>query len=157
MPGCRYVIEMYCSGCGEPLEESASFCHTCGRKVQPEPSREHTTTTTVNYNRSNESAYLAFHKSGGIAILLGLLITGGGQMYAGKVARGVVMLLFGIFGWAFLLIPIFFVGSSPGGVLAVLAIVGMLMFAFLIWTLYDANELVKRYNNEILRTGRPPW
>jgi len=148
-------MDMYCSGCGESLDNNASFCHVCGRKVHGESRNDNT--TNVNYNVSNESAYLAFHKSEGIAVLLGLVITGGGQMYAGRIGRGIAMFLFSIFSWVLLLIPFFVLNSSVGGGILLLAVIGVFLFIFVIWTLYDAHELVKRYNNEILRTGRPPW
>jgi TM2 domain. len=143
---------MYCSGCGETLDDGASFCRVCGRKVHSEPSAGNT-----RYGISNESAYLAFHKSEGIAILLGLLITGGGQMYAGRIGRGIAMFLFSIFSWVLLLIPFLVLNSSFGGGIILLAVVGVFLFIFVIWTLYDAYNLVRQYNNEILRTGRPPW
>ena len=148
--------DMYCSGCGEPLDDNASFCHVCGRKAHNGPRVE--SATRLDWG-SNETAFLAFRKSGGMAILLGLLIVGGGQMYIGKVSRGVAMLLFGVFGWIFLLLPLLIldIAAGGGGIIVILALIGVFMLAFVLWTLYDAHELVKEYNDNILRTGRPPW
>jgi len=148
---------MYCSGCGESLDDGASFCHVCGRTAHGRSGTE-TPRTDTRTNLSNESAYLAFHKSEGIAIILGLLIIGAGQMYVGKLSRGIGIFLFGIFGWIFALVPFFLLDLAVGGSgIVFLLMFGAFLLMFVIWSLYDAHELVKKYNTELLLTGRPPW
>ena len=149
---------MYCKGCGEQLEESSAFCHICGLKVTVRAERESTTISC-----GHETTYLNFRKSSGVALLLGILLTGGGQFYAGKTSRGLAIMLFGVLlamSSVIALVIMFFEGvnlqESPG-TYAVLAITSLFLILFWLWTLYDAHKLVEEYNDTILRTGRPPW
>jgi TM2 domain-containing membrane protein YozV len=85
-------------------------------------------------------------KNSGLAAVLSLILPGLGQMYAGKIARGLVFLLVCIpltvviavfFFW--LIIPIF------------------LPMAFWIWNIFDAYRLCGEYNRRLLQSGTPPW
>ena len=85
-------------------------------------------------------------KNSGLAALLSLIIPGLGQMYAGRIARGLVFFFLGIqltviiavfFFW--LILPIF------------------LPLAFWIWNIFDAHRLCNEYNRRLLQSGTPPW
>jgi len=149
---------MYCAGCGENLEDDVSFCHICGRKINTGSASGN---TTVNFS-GHESAFLAFRKSSGVAILFGILIMGGGHIYAGKISRGIGIFLAGAVGWIIAILPLMLSANkgnidSLTSIIAVLVITNMIVIIFWFWSLYDAHKLIDEYNDSILRTGRPPW
>ena len=89
-----------------------------------------------------------------IALLFGLVpillsLCGLGQMYVGRVKRGLAFLFLG---WIFAILNfvglIFVVG---------LCITTPLTFVFIIWQAYDAYKLAKQYNDYLDKTGKPPW
>jgi len=49
--------------------------------------------------------FLAVKKSGGVAIVLSFFIPGAGSMYAGKVGKGIGLLVASLFGYVCLIIP----------------------------------------------------
>lgn len=70
------------------------------------------------------------HKSGGIAVLLSLLLTGAGQIYCGKVGRGIAFFFAAVFAW----VTLFF-------------IIGFILLpAVVIWAAVDAANLANRHN-----------
>ena len=73
-------------------------------------------------------------KDAGIAAVLSLIIPGLGQMYIGKIGRGVLILLF-------------------------TALLSMILVGFIIWiwNIFDAYNLAKKYNETLRATGRKPW
>lgn len=74
--------------------------------------------------------YESGKKSVGIAILFGLLITGGGQFYAGRIGRGAA-----------------FMGAQIVCFILIFVIIGIpLMIANVIWSLFDAKRCVEEYN-----------
>jgi len=82
-------------------------------------------------------------KSPGVAAILSLLIPGLGQIYVGRVGRGLLIL--------FIVMPLTFVIASL-----------TLIFVFLpliiwIWQIFDAYNLAKKYNDYLLSIGQPPW
>ena len=114
---------------------------------------------------SIDATVLMFRKSPGIAIILSLMISGAGQMYVGKVVRGVKIL--------FSIIALFI---SPPIVLALIAIIsesnrvpefiwllaiGSFMiyipaFILHIWQIIDAYRQANRYNEGLIRLKRKP-
>jgi len=73
-------------------------------------------------------------KDAGIAAVLSLIIPGLGQMYVGKVGRGIIILLITI----------------------VLSVV-LIGFIIWIWNIFDAYNLAKKYNEALKTTGTKPW
>ncbi len=82
-------------------------------------------------------------KNEGIAALASVILPGAGQIYVGKVKRGILMLV----GWG------------------ILIVVSVMLFWFLswipttaawAWNIYDAYKLAKQYNEAVRMTGRPP-
>jgi TM2 domain-containing membrane protein YozV len=73
-------------------------------------------------------------------VLLSVLLSGLGQIYLGQVKRGVAILVIGI-------------------VLTFISwlVFGLIAFIYWVWNVYDAYKLARRYNEELARTGRPPW
>ncbi|MHA1370090.1 MAG: hypothetical protein ACTSWN_14585 [Promethearchaeota archaeon] len=73
-------------------------------------------------------------KEPALAAILSVFIPGAGQMYAGKVGKGILILVLTI--------------------VTSFIIVG---FVIWIWNIFDAYSMAKRYNEEYLITGMPPW
>jgi TM2 domain-containing membrane protein YozV len=70
----------YCPYCGVQIEHKYTLCPSCGK---PQPQIEGVTPTQLHQQRKNPT----------IAVVLSLLITGAGQIYLGKVGRGLVFLV----------------------------------------------------------------
>lgn len=69
-------------------------------------------------------------KSVGLAILFGLILTGGGQMYAGKIGRGAAIWGAGVF---FVILSFFLIGLP-------------FLIGLIIWSLFDAKNCVEAQN-----------
>ena len=80
-----------------------------------------------------------------LAAILSFLVLGIGQIYAGRIVRGLAVLFFGallgVFGFLYA------------------SYVFPLIFFLLFWmmNIADAYELAKLYNRELKRTGAQPW
>ena len=160
-----------CAACGTPqtVQRSAGgYCGTCGTpliaKYSPCPNCGHVKTTIYNPqpnpgnpNPGNPNPPQQPQQQGGLyknpttalilSIVLGLLgIEGIGQIYVGKVGRGVTILVAGfafwIIGWV----------TFPWGTPLLIG-----LFILFIWQIYDTNKLVKQYNNYVSQNGRAPW
>ncbi|MFQ6075527.1 MAG: hypothetical protein ACE5Z5_05265 [Candidatus Bathyarchaeia archaeon] len=72
--------------------------------------------------------------------MLSAFWSGLGQIYVGRIGRGLGIMVGGIllalFSWILLWIP---------------------LLIYWIWNIYDAYKLAKKYNQELMRTGTPPW
>ena len=66
---------MYCRNCGAEIGVDMNFCPSCGFSVDGGGRTAANSQTNIMIN----------HKSEGITILLSVIITGAGHMYAGKV------------------------------------------------------------------------
>ena len=128
----------FCSKCGRQVEENASFCQNCGAALtqQPQPTQySQPTVPTHVLPRPVMST-----KNEGLAAVLSFLFSGLGQIYVGRIGRGLGILLGGIvialIGWILLWIP---------------------LLVYWVWNIYDAYNLAKEYNQELMRTGNPPW
>jgi len=84
-------------------------------------------------------------KNPGLAALLSI-IPGLGQLYDGRIARGLIFLVLGI-PVATILAAIFF--------WTIVAL--FLPLIFWIWNIFDAYNLAVQYNRLLAQTGRPPW
>ena len=136
---------------GEP-----NYCQHCGAP-----------TGMTNFDPRRQNCNIAYHEKGvGIGILIGLIITGGGQLYAGKIARGICILLAWMFGFVPSMFLVLFLGaytsasyySEPSmAPLALMVVIAAVYLVFWIWTLYDTKVLIEKYNSELRKNGRPPW
>ncbi|MCL1979428.1 MAG: zinc ribbon domain-containing protein [Methanomassiliicoccaceae archaeon] len=136
---------MYCHNCGNAIDDDANHCKHCGQPVK-------------NYGRYATFTNLR-EKEVGVGLIIALLVIGGGQMYAGKIARGFIILL----AWVFLFIPVLaliiisdVVAGPYGGAFAVIAAF-VIYIGYWVWSIYDAKITIERYNEALRNTGRPPW
>jgi TM2 domain-containing membrane protein YozV len=102
-----------------------------------------------------------------LALLLSFLLAGLGQIYVGKVMRGIFIILgFAAFSVGSILLFyglnwVIMDSSGPfgrmGAFFLIYIIAGIVMFIVWIWQLVDAYNLAERYNEQMFRTGSPPW
>jgi len=140
-----------------------SFCNDCGASVSE--------SFNDQYGRNDRGPYhYTPEKSVGVALVLGFFFLGVGHLYAGKLTRGLLIL----FGYYALFIPLFiwtlslindhnydYYNNYEFGDLSILflylGIISIISLVILIWSLYDVNKIVKSYNEQVRRTGIPPW
>lgn len=122
----------FCPECGEELEGSPRFCPSCGAELRGGGGGRVGGAGVVQVTVGT--------KSPGLAAVLSFLISGLGQIYVGRIGRGIAILLGGIVIAAIS----FFLLFIP-------------MIIYWIWNIYDAYKLAKQYNEVVLSTGKPPW
>ena len=148
-----------CTSCGHikttfnPKQAGGGFCSSCGAtltgKYAPCPKCGYTKT---RYNPSVPPQG-ALYKNEGTALILSIVlgifgIEGIGQIYVGKVGRGIGILVAGIVLWVVGLVTIAF------GVGIALLIGVLVLF---IWQILDTKKLCREYNEFVSQNGRPPW
>ena len=144
-----------CPSCGSPRRSQSSgganaggFCGSCGTalasKYSPCPKCGHVKTT---FNPAVPPQGGLYKNEGTgliLSIVLGILgLCGIGQIYAGRVGRGIGIMI-GV--WILIAIGIATMGI---GLIAVLAV--------FIWQIFDTKKLCKEYNDFLASNGRAPW
>lgn len=122
--------EVYCSDCGEPIKERAEICPHCGVRQRPPPTPDR-------------------EKSPALAALASVVWTGAGQIYTGRPAKGVFLMVL-VFAVAFFA---FGFALLAGGPLFVLVSVVVLPLVWL-YSVYDAYRTAERINDH-QRDTRP--
>ena len=81
-------------------------------------------------------------KSEALALILSLIIPGVGEMYDGKIGKGVVILLLAIISSALMFV-----------------LIGFILYPIVwIYSMVDSYNLAKQYNTLLLQNnGEPPW
>lgn len=147
---------MYCSNCGAEIPEDGEFCSKCG--------------TSVNGGGFNQSyknpQYVIPMKSAGIAAVLSFIFTGLGQIYLGKIGRGLLLICGGIVIATCSMVAVFsgFVIDGAGEIIdyqgmsaAWILIISIIAIAYWVWQIYDAYKLANEYNEYLKQNGREPW
>jgi RNA polymerase subunit RPABC4/transcription elongation factor Spt4 len=118
----------YCSNCGALIDQKAEICPECGVRVSEPPLGRISTIPET--------------KSVALAVVLSFFIPGLGQMYCGKAARGVGILVLSI-----LMFLIFgFAAGSAGAASSAPAVPFLMWILVYIWNIYDAYKLAERIN-----------
>lgn len=141
---------MYCSNCGKQVADTDRFCPSCGSRILSVDSAQGCRPPIATMPLKDTA----------LALILSLIIPGIGQVYCGKVARGIAILIVSI-----LLVPILYLGyailfvetESDTALLIGLLIAGIASFAFWIWNIVDAYNTAKEYNTYTTNNGNPPW
>lgn len=165
-----------CPRCGEPIREWSKYCSRCGWKLAPSGDTGPTYHEAQYPRPDYQGSYhpLPYYRSWVkekdpstvllLALILGIIgFMGIGHLYIGKIARGVVLLIFGL-----IVVPMFaaslmyFIVSGMGyypneTVIIPFIILIIVWLVILIWQTYDAYELAKQYNSVLRTTGFPPW
>jgi|GEM_PF-678569 len=161
-------MNRYCPNCGVPTRPSTRYCHSCGydlyappgqtgqRSYQPPP-------PPPPYYYQNYPPPLP-RKEGWIAVLLALLIPGVGHIYAGKIAKGIIILI--IMPAATVIIAITSYAAVMGGdpssfnpvpFMGAYLVIYVVLLAFYFWQIYDAYMTIEKYNRSLSQDGKPPW
>ncbi|MHA2271788.1 MAG: zinc-ribbon domain-containing protein [Candidatus Hodarchaeales archaeon] len=138
----------FCKNCGAQVPEGARFCEECGRPqvsgpAQPAAPAHPPAAYPPTAPAHPPGAYpptapahppgVYSRKDGALAAILSLIIPGVGQMYCGRMGRGIaIFFLTGCLIW-------FIIGIIPW-----------------IWGIFDANDSAKKYNAYLDAYGRPP-
>jgi len=138
---------MYCNNCGNQTGEHQTFCDKCGNKIGERGMGNHSHVVHVR------------EKSTGIAAVLSILWAGLGQIYVGKIGRGLALMLAQL---TMIFTSVFFViagglfgglgGAIGGGVLFL-----VLLFVLWAWNVFDAYKQANNYNDSMRNSGRRPW
>ncbi len=154
----------FCGHCGKKLhlKENETNCPECGISIQT--NNTHTSEKPiiqyVSHKSSSTAALLAF--IGGIFGFCGI-----GHIYVGKVGRGILIMLLGIFLYGLAALTVFILllpspsgySNSEGASIAVIVIIvaGILYFIVFILQIIDARRLAKKFNRKSKTTGIEPW
>ena len=149
----------FCGSCGTRLISKYSPCPDCGHvkttfNPQPDPGNPNPYGGNPNPNRGYPP-----QQQGGLyknpttalllAIILGFLgIAGVGQIYVGKVGRGIGILI--------AVFVLYIIGGATIGVYIGIAFI-IAAFVLFIWSCLDTHKLVKQYNDFVSKNGRAPW
>ena len=49
------------------------------------------------------------------------------------------------------------IASGLGGIIGAMIIAFIIYVVVWVWTIYDTMQLIKKYNEVLRSTGRPPW
>jgi len=149
---------MFCGKCGNSINDGQMFCDKCGHKAG-EP-------VSAPYMLRGE-------KSEGLAAVLSFFWGGAGQIYVGRIWRGLGIIAtyvtLAIIGMALIFSSRTFkqirsdyfyetyayVFEGPLLTLGLLFLAAC--FIFSIWNVFDAYNLAKQYNASLRATGNPPW
>ena len=127
------IILPYCPKCGTQIDQNDVYCSSCGMLLTQQPTQP----SAPSYVPSRP---IVSTKNEGAAAVLSFLWSGLGQIYVGRIGRGLAIILGGVLllfvSWVLLWIP---------------------QVLYWIWNIYDAYNLAKKYNQELMRTGQPPW
>jgi TM2 domain-containing membrane protein YozV len=91
-------------------------------------------------------------KSAGVAAVLSALWAGLGQLYVGRIGRGLCL----VFLYPVLLLMALVVLIIALGLIGLLP-VAILSITFWVWNIYDAYGLANQYNDALMSTGKRPW
>jgi len=98
------------------------------------------------YREAPASRVTVETKNSGLAAVLSPIIPGLGQMYAGRIGRGLLVLFVGI--PLTVVIAMFFFW---------LILHLFLPLTFWIWNMFDKYNLCNEYNRRLIQTGNPSW
>lgn len=98
---------MYCKNCGQVIDDKAEICPKCGVRISMPP--------TIQEKRNS-----------GLAAILSFLVPGLGQIYCGRIGRGILILITTI--------------------ILMLIVIGIVEW---VWNIYDAYAIAEKINSGI--------
>ena len=142
-PSCGHVKTTF-----NPQQANSGFCGSCGAALIGKS----TTCMKCGYTKTKYNPMTppqgALYKNEGTGLVLSIVlviftICGIGQIYAGKVGRGIGIM---IGSWVLIVVGVLTFGI---GLIAYLAI--------FIWQIFDTKKLCREYNEFVSQNGRAPW
>ena len=151
---------MFCHKCGKEVEDGIFFCPFCGVSLRPFDQNRSQQYCNDNF----QGAYALKYKNEGIALILSLLISGIGQIYVGKIVRGIIFLIariaLSLISITIVFSPGFIINNSivlSSGAIISLIFISIISFALWIYGMYDAYNLAKQYNDYLDKNHQKPW
>jgi TM2 domain-containing membrane protein YozV len=136
-----------CPKCGNVFPDNSRFCGICGTPLYGQAPPIYT-------QRVDD-------KEPFLAIIFSVILAGLGQMYCGKIARGLVILAISIIPSVFILAFMTIGGMTTYddfmGILLSIVVVLVLYLIFWVWQIYDAYKLSLKWNEEVARNHVKPW
>lgn len=142
---------MFCRKCGKENPDDATFCNSCGSNLNSDSYQNPYTNQQARYDSDPNCTYNPRYdsrppyrmemKSTGLGLILSFLLAGLGHLYAGRINKGLGILVAYVLLWA----TYFFI------------ITGLIAFILWIWAMVDVYREINDYNEYLARTGHPPW
>lgn len=147
----------FCSHCGQPLAEAANFCSSCGTRVsqaqqQAPPGAPVRVAAPAAPKRMVLVVLLAI-----VPALFG--VYGIGHLYVGRVGRGLVILLgqWLVAVIAVALLVAGFLSPATSTLIALAFLFFAASLALMLWQIFDAVSLARRWNRHVAQMGERPW
>lgn len=150
-----FSLMEFCQSCGRLVSPEAAYCPSCGtslRRITSYYSSRQPYTPGTTYGVSRKNPWIA----AGLSFVLGFFgIWGMGQIYAGRVGRGIgfflIGLLLGALFWFSVILTVILIGY-----------VGMVLFGILfvggwLWQTVDAYSSAQEYNELKGQPVRAQW
>jgi len=143
----------YCSKCGNQMREGSQFCDRCGTSLQPggpgpyqQPVYPNQYSATFTMPRDEKEPI--------IAVILSIFLPGVGQMYVGKLLRGILILLFLPIFSVLAFLPALAITNEESfyGYLWWTVIATIIIIIAYVWQIVDAYKLAEDHN----RQNAPP-
>ncbi|MCE5295606.1 MAG: zinc ribbon domain-containing protein [Euryarchaeota archaeon] len=136
-----------CQKCGNVFPDNSRFCGVCGAQL-------YGPTPALYVQKVDE-------KEPFLAIIFSFILAGLGQIYCGKIARGLVIMVISfvpmLYVMTFALSGIMMDHEDFMSAMWSFAIVMLLYLVFWVWQIYDAYQLSVKWNDEAERTHTKPW
>lgn len=97
-----------------------------------------------------------------LAIILSVIVAGLGQIYCGRLVRGIAIMAISYIPGIIVFAMLWSSGETMSydefsGMMGAVILVSIFDFAVWVWQIYDAYKLSEKWNNEALRTHTRPW
>jgi hypothetical protein len=144
------IIMMVCPNCGKTVtDDTMVFCPACGFSFTQQPNQPY---TPNQYGPPPYGYQTAPQKSVAIAFILSFIIPGVGQIYVGKIKRGIAYLV--TYMALYVISTLITMNTDYTDIQAVKDLIasplfiGIMLVSFGFWAfnVYDAYRLAKRYN-----------
>lgn len=148
----------YCQNCGRQYNNER-FCPDCGADLG-------NSSSSTNNMESNRVVYS--ERNPGVAVLLSFLIPGIGSLYAGKIGKGIAILLVNIASWIVgmllaVLVAVVMTGGETtdaavaAGTVIMFTIISVVPLVAWVYSMFAAYADTKEYNEYLFAYGSPPW
>ncbi len=165
---------LYCSSCEKDMPSDFVFCPICSMRapnsnptqINNEIGQNQRPPVQPNYNPNTPPPVGTGYKVESTGILLALFpgligLSGIGHMYAGKVGKGVALLIgcivLDIIGWGLVLSGFSLIVFGGGVLIWIGAVLLITYFGIWIWHIFDARNACREYNEYFAKYGQPPW
>jgi len=133
----------FCPACGRAVASDLVYCSYCGAGLRnvSYSSRQPYQTVGANYKRQGKRPWVAM----GLGLVLGFFgLWGIGQLYAGKIVRGIglfiVGLIIGGLFWFSVILTVIFIGYVG------IVLFGLFFVGGWLWQAFDAYSVAHEYN-----------